>query len=98
MSPQYPRLLGPGSSHGNSASRRSRPFRRRALWRIAFAVPMAAMLSGAGVIIWATVYASRSLVLWNVGAALIVFGFAVGVICLGVWVASGGHLRQSDQP
>lgn len=76
-----------------------RPFRHRALWRrIVFAIPLAAMLSGAGVAILAAYHDSRSVLLWNVGALLLVFGFAVGVICLGVWVATGGHLKPSERP
>ena len=85
-------------SHSDPIPSRRRPLRRRALlWRVAFAIPLAAMLSGAGVGIWAAYHNSRSVLLWNMAALLLVFGFAIGVVCLGVWVASGGHLRPSDR-
>ncbi len=102
---QHSRLADPVSSQRDPTARSPRPFRRRALWwKLAFAIPLSMMLSGAGVIIWATVQGSRSVVLWNVCTGLLVVGFAVGVTCLGAWVASGGTQaigpvmkpRQSD--
>jgi|SRR5467141_772691 len=69
-----------------------RPLTRRAVrWAIAFAIPLAVMLAGGGVLLWTVYRDSRSPAFTSLGATLFVFGFTAAVVCLGAWVASGGH-------
>ena len=76
-----------------------RPFAHRAVWwAIAFAIPLALMLAGGGVILWSVYRESQSLSATNLGVALVVFGFTAVVVCLGVWVASGDHRGPKDGP
>lgn len=99
MSMQHSRGVGVGSPHGDASSRSPRPFKGRALWwKIVFAVPLSVMLCGVVVAIYGAYHDSRSVFLWNMAGLLVVSGFAIGVVCLGVWVASGGHLPPSNQP
>jgi hypothetical protein len=86
------------SSHGYRIPSRIPASRRREpWWSIVFAIPLTALLSGTAAAIWATYHSSRSVVLWNIAALLVIFGFAIFVLCLGIWVARGGHLRASDR-
>jgi hypothetical protein len=76
-----------------------RPFTRRTVWwAIAFAIPLAVMLAGGGVIL-STVYPySRSPSFTDLGVTLFVFGFTAVLALFGVWVASGGHRGPKDGP
>jgi len=76
-----------------------RPFTHRAVWwAIAFAIPLAVMLAGGGVILWTVYRYSRSPSFTNLGVTLFVFGFTAAVVSLGVWMASGGHRGPKDGP
>jgi hypothetical protein len=74
------------------------PTRRAEWWALAFAIPLAAMLAGGGVILWTIYRDSRSPSFKSLGATLFVFGFTAVVACLGVWVASGGRRGPKDGP
>jgi hypothetical protein len=56
------------------------------------------MLAGGGVILWTVYRESRSPSFTNLGVTLFVFGFMAAVVCLGVWVASGGRRGPKDGP
>jgi uncharacterized RDD family membrane protein YckC len=69
-----------------------RPLTRRAVrWAIAFAIPLAVMLAGGGVLLWTAYRDSRSTGITSLGATLFVFGFTAALVCFGAWVASSGH-------
>ena len=73
-----------------------RPFTRRAGW--AFAIPLAVMLAGVGVMLWTVYSKSRLPSLTNLGVTLFVFGFTAAVVFLGVWIASRGQHGSKDGP
>jgi len=76
-----------------------RPFTRRAVWwAIAFAIPLAVMLTGVGVILWTIYRGSQSPSFTNLGVTLFVFGFTAAVAFLGLWMASGGQRGPKDRP
>ena len=75
-----------------------RPFTRRAGWAIAFAIPLAVMLAGGGVMLWTVYFKSRLPSITNLGVALVVFGFTAAVVFLGLWMASGGRRGPKDGP
>jgi hypothetical protein len=75
-----------------------RPFTRRAGWAIAFAIPLAVMLAGGGVMFWTVYSKSRLPSMTNLGVALVVFGFTAAVVFLGLWMASGGQRGPKDGP
>jgi len=78
---------------------RWQPFTRRAVWwAIAFAIPLAVMLTGGGVILWTVYRDSRSPAVTSLGVTLFVFGFTAAVVCLGMWVATNGHPGPKDGP
>jgi len=73
-------------------------FTRRAGWAIAFAIVLAVMLAGGGVVFWTIYSKSRLPSITNLGVALVVFGFAVAVVLLGLWIASSGQRGPQDGP
>jgi len=76
-----------------------RPFTRRAVWwAIAFAIKLAVMLTGGGVILWTVYRDSRLPDVTSLGVTLFVLGFTAALVCLGVWVASDGHRGPEDGP
>jgi hypothetical protein len=75
-----------------------RPFTRRAVWWIAFAIPLALMLAGGDVILWTVYRYSRLPSFTNLGVALLVFGSGATVACLGWWIVSGGSRGPKDGP
>ena len=92
-----------GPSNGGQDSpptlRWQRPLKRRAVWwAIAFAIPPAVMLAGGDVILWTVYSDSRSPAVMSLGVTLFVFGLTTAVVCLGVWVASGGRRGQGGGP
>ena len=75
-----------------------RPFTRRAEWAIAFAIALAVMLAGGGVMLWTVYSKSRLPSITNLGVALVVFGFTAAVVFLGLWMASSGQRGPQDGP
>ncbi len=73
-------------------------FTRRAGWAIAFAIVLAVMLAGGGVVFWTIYSKSRLPSITNLGVALVVFGFTVAVVLLGLWIASSGQRGPQDGP
>ena len=69
--------------------------RARAVW---CAIALALMLTGGGVILRTVYRDSRLPSLASSGFALFVFGFTAALVCLGVWVAIGGHRGPEDGP
>ncbi len=67
-------------------------------WAIAFAIPLAVMLTGGGVILWTVYRDSRPPAVTSLGVTLFVFGFTAAVVCFGVWVASDGHRGPENGP
>jgi hypothetical protein len=75
-----------------------RPFTRRPAWAIAFAIALAFMLAGGGVMLWTVYSKSRLPSITNLGVALVVFGFTATVVFLGLWMASSGQRGPQDGP
>jgi hypothetical protein len=75
-----------------------RTFSRRAEWAIAFAIALAFMLAGGGVVLWTVYSKSRLPSITNLGVALVVFGFTAAVVFLGLWMASSGQRGPQDGP
>jgi hypothetical protein len=75
-----------------------RPFTRRPEWAIAFAIALAFVLAGGGVVLWTVYSKSRLPSITNLGVALVVFGFTAAVVFLGLWMASSGQRGRQDGP
>jgi len=74
------------------------PTRRAVWWAAASTIPLAVMLAGGGVILWAVYHDIRSPSVMSFGVTLFVHDFAGSAISLGVWLASGKHLGPGDRP
>ena len=70
------------------------PTRRAVWWAAVSAIPLAVMLAGGGVILWA-VYRDSSVV--SFGFTLFVLGFVGSAICLGVWLVRGSYHGPGDR-
>jgi len=79
-----------------------RPFTRRAEWAIAFAIALAFMLAGGGVVLWTIYSKSRLPSITNLGVALVVLYFVafsiwrvVDCASLFLWLSSVDHPPHS---
>jgi len=62
------------------------------------AIALAVTLTGGGVILWTVYRDFRLPAVTSPGIALFIFGFAAVLVCLGLWLAIGGHRGPEDGP